>query len=55
MHTMETETDKNQHVTLRMPATLVAELRKVATENDRSLSAEARLALKAWLALRDAS
>ncbi len=49
MHTMQTETDKNQHVTLRMPASLVAELKLVARENDRSLSAEARLALRAWL------
>lgn len=38
-----------QHITLRLPAELVNELRAVATENERSLSAEARLALKAWL------
>ncbi len=35
---------------MRMPAHLLAELRLVAKENDRSLSAEARLALRAWLA-----
>lgn len=38
-----------QHITLRLPAHLVTELRAVATENERSLSAEARLALRAWL------
>lgn len=40
----------DEHVTLRLPASLAEELRLVAKENDRSLSAEARLALKAWLA-----
>ncbi len=39
----------------RLPPSVIEELRKVAAENDRSLSAEARLALKAWLALRDAA
>lgn len=42
--------DHAEHVTLRMPSSLVAELRLVAKENDRSLSAEARLALRHWLA-----
>jgi plasmid stability protein len=37
-------------VSLSLPPSLVAELRAVATDNDRSLSAEARLALRAWLA-----
>ena len=41
--------EMSEHVTLRMPSSLVAELRLVARENDRSLSAEARLALRAWL------
>ena len=43
-------TAATEHITLRMPATLVAELRVIARENDRSLSAEARLALRSWLA-----
>jgi plasmid stability protein len=34
---------------VRMPDSLLAELRLVAKENDRTLSAEARLALRAWL------
>lgn len=45
----EMSIEATEHITLRMPADLVAELRLVAKENDRSLSAEARLALKAWL------
>ncbi len=52
-HSMSVTSDSDkadEHVTFRMPSTLVAELRLVAKENDRSLSAEARLALKAWLA-----
>ncbi len=55
MHTMQTETDKNQHVTLRMPASLVAELRLVAQQNDRSLSNQARIALREWLAATKAA
>lgn len=42
--------EQDEHVSFRMPSSLVAELRLVAKENDRSLSAEARLALRAWLA-----
>jgi predicted transcriptional regulator len=46
--------EMSEHVTLRMPSSLVAELRAVARENDRSLSAEARLALRSWLTAYDA-
>jgi hypothetical protein len=46
----EETTESNTLVAIRMPHSLVAELRLVAKENDRSLSAEARLALRAWLA-----
>jgi hypothetical protein len=42
--------EKDDMISLRLPAVLVSELRAVARENERSLSAEARLALKAWLA-----
>ncbi len=42
--------DRDEMVSFRMPASLVAELKLVASENERTLSAEARLALKAWLA-----
>lgn len=49
----ETAGEVAEHITLRMPASLVAELRLVAKENDRSLSAEARLALRAWLARQE--
>ncbi len=41
---------KDEMVSVRMPASLVAELRLVASENDRTLSDMARLALKEWLA-----
>lgn len=44
---------QERRLSLRLPAMLVAELEAVARENDRSLSAEARLALKAWLAQYD--
>lgn len=44
---------------MRMPASLVEELRAVADENDRTLSAQARVALREWLteyaARRDAA
>lgn len=52
-HTMNVEThtaqEEDRHLTMRMPASLVDELRVLAKENERSLSAEARLALRAWL------
>jgi plasmid stability protein len=47
---MSTAPDPVAHVSFKMPQSLVDELRLVAKENDRSLSAEARLALRAWLA-----
>ncbi len=50
MDTPSTQHEGLARVTLSMPASLADELRLVAEENDRSLSAEARLALKAWLA-----
>ena len=34
---------------LRLPPSLIAELRAVADENDRSLSYQARVALREWL------
>ena len=53
--TVTSDSDKgDEHVTLRMPSSLADELRRVASENERSLSAEARLALKAWLKEYDA-
>jgi hypothetical protein len=44
-----TTTDPIAHVSFKMPSSLVEELRLVAKQNDRTLSAEARLALRAWL------
>ncbi len=54
---METKdnTERDEMVSFRMPAYLLAELRAVAQENERTLSAEARLALKAWLAQKEAA
>jgi hypothetical protein len=49
------EKQKGEMVSVRMPASLVAELRLVASENDRTLSDMARLALKEWLAQRQAA
>lgn len=43
------ETSPSEHVTFRLPADVLAELRSIANENERSLSAEARLAFRAWL------
>ena len=40
---------RDAYFTMRLPQSLVDELKQVARENERSLSAEARLALKAWL------
>mgnify|MGYP001333875853 FL=1 len=48
--TPDTAAEEHEMFTARMPADLMAELRVLARENDRSLSAEARLALRAWLA-----
>ena len=47
VHSQTEESD--EHVSFRMPASLVRELRLVAKSNERTLSAEARLALRAWL------
>ena len=49
MATGETEALPDRIVSFRMPVALLDDLRKVAEANDRSLSAEARLALKHWL------
>jgi len=37
-------------VSFRMPAALIDELKMVAHENDRTLSSQARVALREWLA-----
>jgi hypothetical protein len=37
------------HVGLSVPSEHVTALRRLAQENDRSLSAEVRLAIRAWL------
>lgn len=47
---VDSSSDKAEHITLRMPASLVEELRAVARDNDRSLSYQARVALREWLA-----
>lgn len=53
--TVHSSEERDEHVSFRMPASLVRELRVVAKENDRTLSAEARLALRAWLAKTEAA
>jgi predicted transcriptional regulator len=40
---------KSVHITLRLDERLVAELRRTAKQNDRSVSAEARQALRDYL------
>lgn len=40
---------KPQHLTLRLDQALVAALRKRAVSNDRSVSAEARIAIREYL------
>lgn len=47
--TVSEEKVKSIHITLRLDERLVSELRRVAKENDRSVSAEARLALRDYL------
>lgn len=54
-HSVNLNTDDTAHLTLRLPVSVLDELRAVAEENERSLSAEARLALKAWLEMRRAA
>ncbi len=46
---MDVKEHSDATITLRLPTVVVRELRAVATCNNRSLSAEARLALRAWL------
>lgn len=46
---MTVDSTTGKHLTLRIPEALWLELQRVAEQNDRSLSAEARLALRAWL------
>lgn len=47
--TVSTEEVKPQHITLRLDQALVRELRRRARENDRSVSAEARIAIREYL------
>jgi len=44
-----TETPVSEHVSVRLPADVLAEMRASASANERSLSAEFRLAARAWL------
>jgi predicted transcriptional regulator len=46
---MSVNEQREAPVSIRMPDDLVEELRAVAKENDRSLSYQARLALREWL------
>ncbi len=54
-HSVNLNADDTAHLTLRLPVSVLDELRAVAEQNERSLSAEARLALKAWLEMRRAA
>lgn len=47
--TVSEENVKAMHLTLRLDERLVTELKRVAKENDRSVSAEARQALRDYL------
>lgn len=47
--TVPPEQVKPQHVTLRLEENLLDELRKCAERNDRSLSAEVRIAVRQYL------
>lgn len=47
--TVRAEDVKPQHLTLRLDQALVAELRRRAERNDRSVSAEARIAIREYL------
>jgi len=47
--TVQSESVKAEHITLRLEERLVSELRRVAKMNDRSVSAEARQALRNYL------
>lgn len=47
--TVPTEEVKAQHLTLRLDQRLVEELRRRAKRNDRSVSAEARIAIRLYL------
>lgn len=47
--TVSTEEVKPQHLTLRLDQRLVAELRRKAKHNDRSVSAEARQAIREYV------
>ena len=44
-----TSTDPPANFSLKMPQSLVDEIRVAAQQNDRSVSAEVRLAIQAWL------
>ena len=47
--TVSAEEVKAQHITLRLDERLVVELRRSAKRNDRSVSAEARQAIREYL------
>lgn len=47
--TVSPEAVNPQHLTLRLDQTLVEQLRRKARENDRSVSAEARIAIREYL------
>ena len=47
--TVREEKSRAEHLTLRLDEKLVAELRRVAVQNDRSVSAEVRQALRDYL------
>ena len=47
--TVREEPVKSEHVTLRLEKDLIEQLRLVAKRNDRSLSAEARMAVRQYL------
>jgi predicted transcriptional regulator len=47
--TVHEEKSRAEHLTLRLDEKLVSELRRVALANDRSVSAEARRAIRDYL------
>lgn len=47
--TVREEKSRAEHITLRLDEKLASELRRVAVQNDRSVSAEVRQALRDYL------
>lgn len=47
-------TEETRHLNVRMPDSLLAELREAAVADSRSVNSEVVVALREWLALRRA-